>query len=66
LSDLEQPGIAKEESGAAAQEATGRALRLLRELAAFTGHGQAPPSDLEPLVDAVRAGRFTDAAGLTP
>ncbi len=45
---------------------TGRALRLLRELAAFTGDGQAPPSDLEPLVDAVRAGRFTAAAGLTP
>ena len=47
-------------------EGTGRALRLLRELAAFTGHGQALPSDLELLVDAVRAGRFTDAAGLTP
>jgi histidine ammonia-lyase len=47
-------------------EGTGRALRLLRELAGFTGHGQAPPADLEPLVDAVRAGRFTDAAGLTP
>jgi histidine ammonia-lyase len=44
-------------------EGTGRALRLLRELAAFTGHGQAPPADLELLVDAVRAGRFTDAAG---
>jgi histidine ammonia-lyase len=44
-------------------EGTGRALRLLRELATFTGHGQAPPADLEPLVDAVRAGRFTDAAG---
>src|SRR5215467_1241568 len=47
-------------------EGTGRALRLLRELAAFTGHGQAPPADLELLVDAVRAGRFADAAGLTP
>ena len=47
-------------------EGTGRALRLLRELAAFTGHGQAPPADLELLVDAVRAGRFTDAAELTP
>ena len=46
-------------------EGTGRALRLVRELAAFTGRGQAPPSDLEPLVDAVRAGRFADAAGLT-
>jgi len=47
-------------------EGTGRALRLLRELATFTGHGQAPPADLELLVDAVRAGRFTDAARLTP
>ena len=47
-------------------EGTGRALRLVRELAAFTGRGQAPPADLEPLVDAVRAGRFADAAGLTP
>ena len=47
-------------------EGTGRALRLLRELATFTGHGQAPPANLELLVDAVRAGRFTDAAGLTP
>jgi histidine ammonia-lyase len=47
-------------------EGTGRALRLLRELAAFTGPGQAPPADLEPLVDAVRAGRFTEAAGPAP
>jgi histidine ammonia-lyase len=47
-------------------EGTGRALRLVRELAAFTGGGQAPPADLEPLVDAVRAGRFADAGGLTP
>ena len=47
-------------------EGTGRAFRLLRELASFTGHGQAPPADLELLVDAVRAGRFTDAAGPTP
>src|SRR6201982_1507743 len=47
-------------------EGTGRALRLLRALATFTGHGQAPPADLEPLVDAVRAGRFPRAAGLTP
>jgi histidine ammonia-lyase len=39
-------------------EGTGRAFGLVRELAAFTGRGQAPPSDLEPLVDAVRAGRF--------
>jgi histidine ammonia-lyase len=37
---------------------TGRALRLVRESAAFTGSGQAPPADVEPLVDAVRAGRF--------
>jgi histidine ammonia-lyase len=47
-------------------EGTGRALRLVRELATFTGRGQAPPSDLEPLVDAVRAGRFASVAGLTP
>ena len=47
-------------------EGTGRALRLVREFAAFTGRGQAPPADLEPLVDAVRAGRFAGAAGLTP
>jgi histidine ammonia-lyase len=43
-------------------EGTGRALRLVRELAGFTARGQAPPADLEPLVDAVRAGRFTQAA----
>jgi histidine ammonia-lyase len=43
-------------------EGTGRALRLVRELAGFTGRGQAPPADLEPLVDAVRAGRFAQAA----
>lgn len=47
-------------------EGTGRAFRLVRELAAFAGDAQGPPSDLEPLVDAVRAGRFADAAGLTP
>jgi hypothetical protein len=35
----------------------------VRELAGFTARGQAQPADLEPLVDAVRAGRFTQAAG---
>jgi histidine ammonia-lyase len=39
-------------------EGTERAHRLVRELAGFTGQGQAPAADLEPLVDAVRAGRF--------
>jgi histidine ammonia-lyase len=39
-------------------EGTERAHRLVRELAGFTGRGQVPPADLEPLVDAVRAGRF--------
>jgi histidine ammonia-lyase len=43
-------------------EGTGRALGLVRELAGFTARGQAPPADLEPLVDAVRAGRFARAA----
>jgi histidine ammonia-lyase len=43
-------------------QGTGRALRLVRELAGFTARGQAPPADLEPLVDAVRAGRFARAA----
>jgi histidine ammonia-lyase len=43
-------------------EGTGRALRLVRELADFTARGQAPPAELEPLVDAVRAGRFARAA----
>jgi len=42
---------------------TGRAHRLVRELAPFTARGQAPPADLEPLVDAVRAGSFARAAG---
>jgi histidine ammonia-lyase len=42
-------------------EGTGRALGLVRELAGFTAHGQAPPAELEPLVDAVRAGRFARA-----
>jgi histidine ammonia-lyase len=37
---------------------TERAHRLVRELADFTGRGQVPPADLEPLVDAVRTGRF--------
>jgi histidine ammonia-lyase len=45
-------------------EGTGRALGLVRELAGFTARGQAPPADIEPLVDAVRAGRFAQAAGL--
>jgi len=43
-------------------EGTGRALGLVRELADFTARGQAPPAELEPLVDAVRAGRFAWAA----
>lgn len=45
---------------------TRQALRLVRELAGFTARGQLPPTDLEPLVDAVRAGRFARAAGLKP
>jgi histidine ammonia-lyase len=43
-------------------EGTGRALDLVREFADFTARGQAPPAELEPLVDAVRAGRFARAA----
>lgn len=43
-------------------EGTGRAFRLVRELAGFTARGQAPPAGLEPLVTAVRAGRFARAA----
>jgi histidine ammonia-lyase len=43
-------------------EGTERAHRLVRELAAFTAHGQAPPAELEPVVDAVRVGRFAQAA----
>src|SRR5499427_6225337 len=43
-------------------EGTGRALGLVRELAGFTARGQAPPEELEPLVDAVRAGRFARTA----
>jgi len=45
-------------------QGTGRALRLVRDLAGFTARGQAPPADLEPLVDAVRAGRFAAGSGL--
>ena len=44
-------------------EGTGRALRLVRELAHFTARGQAPPAELEPLVDAVRGGRFARPPG---
>lgn len=44
-------------------EGTGRALGLVREHAGFTAPGQAPPADLEPLVDAVRAGQFARATG---
>jgi histidine ammonia-lyase len=47
-------------------EGTGRAFGLVRSLVPFTGRGQGPPSDLEPLVDAVRAGRFAEVAGLAP
>jgi histidine ammonia-lyase len=43
-------------------DGTGRALRLVRELAGFTGRGDAPPAELEPIVGAVRAGRFGRAA----
>lgn len=43
-------------------EGAERARRLVRELAGFTAQGQAPPAELEPLVDAVRAGRFARAA----
>lgn len=52
--DLRQP--------ASLGEGTGRALRLVRELVGFTARGQAPPADLEPLVDAIREGRFARAA----
>jgi len=41
---------------------TERALRLVRELVGFTGRGQVPPADIEPLVDAVQAGRFARVA----
>jgi histidine ammonia-lyase len=43
-------------------EGTGRALHLVRELAGFTARGEVPPAELEPLVTAVRAGRFSQAA----
>lgn len=43
-------------------EGTGRAFRLVRELVGFTAPGQAPPAELEPLVNAVRTGRFARAA----
>jgi histidine ammonia-lyase len=43
-------------------EGTGRAVDLVREFADFTARGQAPPAELEPLVDAVRAGRFARTA----
>jgi histidine ammonia-lyase len=39
-------------------EGTGRALSLVRDLVGFTARGQAPPSDLERLVEAVREGQF--------
>jgi histidine ammonia-lyase len=42
---------------------TGRAHREVRGYVPFTGSGQPPPADLEPLVEAVRAGRISDAAG---
>ncbi len=45
-------------------EGTGRAHGLVRELVPFTARGQGPPADLEPLVDAVRTGRFAQAAVL--
>jgi histidine ammonia-lyase len=44
-------------------EGTERAHRLVRELVNFTGRGQVPPADIEPLVDAVRTGRFARVAG---
>jgi histidine ammonia-lyase len=43
-------------------QGTANALRLVRELVGFTARGQPPPAELEPLVDAVRAGRFARAA----
>lgn len=43
-------------------QGTGNALRLVRGLVGFTARGEPPPADLEPLVDAVRAGRFARAA----
>ena len=43
-------------------DGTGRALRLVRELAGFTARGQAPPDNIEALVDTVRAGNFARTA----
>jgi histidine ammonia-lyase len=43
-------------------EGTERAHRLVRELAGFTARGHVPPADLEPIVDAVRSGRFARVA----
>lgn len=40
----------------------GRAHRLVRELVPFTGSGESLPPDLEPVVEAVVAGRFSQAA----
>jgi histidine ammonia-lyase len=42
-------------------EGTGRAFRLVREFASFTGLGEHLPAELEPLVTAVRLGRFGQA-----
>jgi histidine ammonia-lyase len=44
-------------------EGTERAHRLVRQFADFTSRGQLPAADLEPLVDAVRAGQFAQVAG---
>jgi len=44
-------------------EGTGRAFRLVREFAGFTARGEHLPADIEPLVTAVRLGRFAEAAG---
>jgi histidine ammonia-lyase len=43
---------------------TRRALALVREMVPFTARGEPPPADLEPLVEAVRIGRFSTAAGV--
>ncbi|MCU1492575.1 MAG: hypothetical protein JWO62_339 [Acidimicrobiaceae bacterium] len=42
-------------------DGTKAAYRLVRSIVPFTGSGEAPPHDLEPLVDAVRAGAFAGA-----
>jgi histidine ammonia-lyase len=44
-------------------EGTERAHRLVRQFVDFTSRGQLPAADLEPLVDAVRAGQFAQVAG---